>query len=99
MQKSYRTGGVGMLPAAPGTYLVHAYFDDNQVDLVKIVVVGWQVSPDRRLVPLVIDPRATDEEPWFVIHPCGRVESHDGRGWVDVDDWIDEEKRNRREAA
>ena len=58
MQKSYRQSGVGMLDAAPGTYMVHAYFDDNQVDLVKCNVIGWQIAQDRRLTPLVLDPRA-----------------------------------------
>jgi hypothetical protein len=99
MAKNYRPGGVGMLPAAPGTYLVHAYFDDNQVDLVLANVIGWQIGADRTLTPLVVDPRAADEEPWFVLHPDGRVESSNGHAWPDKDSWIDETRRLSREAA
>ncbi len=99
MQKSYRESGVGMFDAHPGTYLVSAYFDDNQVDLVYSNVLGWQVGKDRRLTPITLDPRAADEEPWFVLHPDGRVESSDGRSWGNKDAWVDEERRNQRHAA
>ncbi|GAA0277190.1 hypothetical protein GCM10009127_17440 [Alteraurantiacibacter aestuarii] len=99
MIKNYRPGGIGMIQAEPGTYLVHAYFDDNQVDLVKANVVGWQIGSERILTPLVIDPRAAMDETWFVIHPDGRVECNDGRCWNDVDSWIVEERRLRRDAA
>lgn len=97
MVKNYRPAGVGMIPAEPETYLVHAYFDDNQVDLVKTTIVGWQVSQERILMPLVVDPRAAAEDSWFVIHPNGRVECNDGRCWADVDTWIAEERRQRRD--
>ena len=99
MPKSYRQGGVGMLDAAPGTYLVHAYFDDNQVDLVRSNVLGWQIASDRTVTPLVVDPRAADEDVWTVIHPDGRVECSDGRSWDGKDAWLREEKRIRRLAA
>lgn len=99
MQKNYRQGGVAMIEATPGTYLVHAYFDDNQVDLVRCNVVGWSVAADRRITPLVVDPRAVDDEPWFVIHPDGRVECSDGRNWQNEDNWIIEEKRAQRRSA
>lgn len=96
MAKSYRPAGVGMVPAEAGTYLLHAYFDDNQVDLVKANVLGWQVSSERTLTPLVIDPRAADAEPWFVAHPDGRVEASDGRCWDNIEQWVGEERRMRR---
>ncbi len=99
MVKNYRPGGVGMLPALPGTYLVHAYFDDNQVELVKANVLGWQVSSERTVTPLVVDPRAAADDDWFVIHPDGRVECRDGRCWADSDIWIDEQRRLRRDVA
>lgn len=99
MQKNYREGGVAMLDALPGTYLVAAYFDDNQVDLVTCNVLGWQVGKDRRLTPMCLDIRAADEDPWFVLHPDGRVESNDGRSWPSKDAWLDEERRARRRAA
>ena len=99
MQKNYRPSGVGMFPAEPGTYLVHAYFDDNQTDLVRANVVGWKVGNDSHLTPLVIDPRAADEEPWYVEHPDGRVECSNGRSWRTIDEWTDEERRGKREAA
>lgn len=95
MVKNYRPASVGMVPALPGTYLVTAYFDDNQVDLVKSNVLGWSVSTERTLTPLVIDPRAADEDVWHVIHPDGRVECTDGRCWSDVDSWIADERRRR----
>ncbi len=98
MAKSYRPAGVGMIPAERGTYLVHAYFDDSQVDLVRANVVGWQVSSERILTPLVVDQRAAEDDPWFVIHPDERVECSDGRCWSDVDTWIAEERRRRRDA-
>ncbi|MEO5706639.1 MAG: hypothetical protein ABIT10_05535 [Alteraurantiacibacter sp.] len=93
MAKSYRPASAGMLPALPGTYLVTAYFDDNQVDLVKSNVLGWSVSSERTLTPLVIDPRAADDDQWHVIHPDGRVECTDGRCWSGVDAWVDEERQ------
>lgn len=99
MQKNYREGGVAMLDAAPGTYLVSAYFDDNQVELVHCNVLGWQVGKDRRLTPMTLDLRAADEDPWFVIHPDGRVESSDGRGWDSKEAWLAAERRARRQAA
>ncbi len=98
MVKNYRPVGVGMIPAERGTYLVHAYFDDNQVDLVRTTIVGWQISQERELTPLTIDPRAAAEDPWFVVHPDERVECSDGRCWADVDTWIAEERRMRRDA-
>lgn len=99
MQKNYRAGGVGMVPAQPGTYLVHAYFDDNQVDMVKLAVLGWQVGADRSITPLVVDPHAVEDETWFVIHPDGRVECSDGRAWPDAESWIDLMRRGLRNAA
>jgi hypothetical protein len=98
LAKNYRPASAGMLPALPGTYLVTAYFDDGQVELVKCNVIGWSVSTERTVVPLVMDPRVADEEPWHVIHPDGRVECSDGRGWADLDCWITEERRRRRES-
>ena len=98
MVKNYRPASAGMLPALPGTYLVTAYFDDGQVELVKCNVIGWSVSTERTVVPLVMDPRVADEEPWHVIHPDGRVECSDGRGWADLDSWIVEERRRRRDS-
>ena len=97
--KNYRPASAGMLAALPGTYLVTAYFDDGQVDLVKCNVIGWSVSTERNLIPLVMDPRVADEEPWFVTHPDGRVECSDGRSWPDLDCWIMEERRRRREVT
>ena len=99
MQKHYRPSGVGMVTALPGTYLVHAYFDDNQVDLVKMNVLGWQVGGDRTVTPLVVDPRAADDEPWHVVHPDGRVESSTGGAWPDMESWVDEVRRMQREVA
>lgn len=99
MQKSYRQGGILALDAPVGTYLVHAYFDDNQIDLVKCNVLGWQIAADRKVTPIVIDPRAADDETWFVIHPDGRVECSDGRGWDSEDAWLHEEQRQRRRSA
>lgn len=96
--KNYRPAGVGMLPAQPCTYLLHAYFDGDQLDLVKANVVGWQISPERGLTPLVIDPRAADSDPWFVCHPDGRVECSDGRCWDEIETWIKEERRLQRAA-
>lgn len=99
MAKNYRPGGVGMIPAAEGTYLVHAYFDDNQIDLVRSNVLGWQIGADRSVTPLVVDPRAADEEPWCVLHPDGRVECSNGAAWPDQESWVDEARRLSREAA
>lgn len=99
MIKNYRPGGIGMISAEPKTYLVHAYFDDNQVELVKSNVIGWQVGSERVLTPLVVDPRIVTDDKWHVIHPDGRVECSDGRSWSDIDGWIAEERRVRRFAA
>lgn len=99
MQKNYRPGGVGMFAALPGTYLVNVYFDDNQVEVVRANLIGWQVSADRHLTPLLIDSRALDMEPWHVLHPDGRVEGSDGGSWPDLASWIDEERREARQAA
>ena len=97
MVKSYRPAGVGMVPAQAGTYLLHAYFDGNQLDLVRANVIGWQISSERTLTPLVVDPRAADIEPWMVTHPDGRVECSDGRCWDSVENWLVEERRLQRE--
>jgi hypothetical protein len=99
MQKNYRPGGVGMVAATPGTYLVHAYFDSNQVEVVRANVIGWQIGADRSVTPLLIDPRAADSDHWSIVHPDGRVESSTGGVWVDEASWIDEQRRTRREAA
>ena len=93
MVKSYRPAGVGMLPAQPGTYLLHAYFDDNHIDLVKSNVLGWQVCSERSLTPLAIDPRAAEADAWCVAHPDGRVECSDGRCWDSLDLWVGEQRR------
>jgi len=99
LAKNYRPASAGMIAALPGTYLVTAYFDDNQVELVRCNVLGWSVSTERTVIPIVLDPRVADEEPWHVVHADGRVESSDGRGWPDVDRWIMEERRRRRDLA
>ena len=99
MVKSYRPAGVGMVGAERGTYLMHAYFDGNEVDLVRANVIGWQISSERNLTPLVIDPRAADIEPWVVRHPDGRVECSDGRCWDTVEAWLAEERRAYRGAG
>ncbi|MGB3166978.1 MAG: hypothetical protein WBA68_09405 [Alteraurantiacibacter sp.] len=99
MQKNYREGGIGLIDAAPGTYLVSAYFDDNQVDIVTCNVLGWQVGKDRRLTPMCLDIRASDDNVWFVAHPDGRVESNDGRAWPSRDAWIAEQRQTVRAAA
>ncbi len=62
MVKSYRPASTRVLPAMPGTYLVTAYFDDGQVELVKFNVNGWSISSGRTVLPVVLDPRLTDEE-------------------------------------
>ena len=97
MVKNYRPAGIGMVPAQPGTYLVNAYFDDNQVELVKANVLGWQVGGERTMTPLVLDPGAVTGEDFHIIHADGRVECSDGRCWEDVDVWIAEERRLRRD--
>ena len=99
MVKSYRPGGVGMIAAEPGTYLVNAYIDDNQVELVKATVIGWQVSSERILTPLVVDPTAASMDIWHIIHPDGRVECRDGRCWPNVDSWVVSQRRDQREAV
>ena len=99
MQKNYRPGGVGMISALPGTYLVHAYFDSNQVEVVRANVVGWQIGADRSITPLLIDPRAADTDVWCVIHPDGRVESSSGGVWASEAGWLDELRRIRRDTA
>jgi len=99
MQKNYRPGGVGMVPAAAGTYLVQVYFDSSQIEIVRANVLGWQVGADRGVTPLLIDPRAADAEPWCVMHPDGRVESSTGAVWEDEASWVDEMRRSRRNAA
>lgn len=91
--KNYRPAGVGMVPAEPGTYMLHAYFDGDQIDVVKSNVIGWQVINGRSLTPLVIDPRAAEVEPWYVTHPDGRVECSDGRCWDGLEQWLDDERR------
>ncbi|MGB3795783.1 MAG: hypothetical protein WA957_05710 [Alteraurantiacibacter sp.] len=88
-----------MLDAAPGTYMVHAYFDDNQVELIKSNVLGWQVAQDRRLTPLILDPRAVDDEGWVIQHPDGRIESEDGRNWSSEDAWLTSQRREKRRDA
>ena len=98
MAKTYRPAGVGMLPAVAGTYVLSAYFDGEAVDLVRANVLGWQVSSERSLVPLLIDPQACDVEPWFVQHPDGRVEASDGRCWNDMRDWLAQERERQRSA-
>ena len=99
MQKNYRPGGVGMIEALSGTYLVNAYFDAGQVEVVRANVIGWQIGADRTVTPLLIDPRAADMDNWCVIHPDGRVESSGGTAWATEAHWIDETRRTRREAA
>ncbi len=99
MHKSYRPSTVGLLPAAPGTHLVQAYFDAGQIDIVRAHIIGWQVHTDRSITPLLVDQRAADVETWTVIHPDGRVECSTGAVWTDEDTWVDELRRIRREAA
>lgn len=89
MAKNYRPPSAGMLPAAPGTYLVNAYFDGNEAEVVKSNIVGWQIGTERSLTPLVMDPRAANFDDLYVMHPDGRVESTDGSTWPDVDAWVD----------
>lgn len=99
MQKNYRPSGVGMIAAQPGTYLLHAYFDDHQVDLVRCNVIGWKVGNDSHISPLALDPRAADGNDWHVQHPDGRIESPGGQVWDTLDQWIDDLRRERRAAA
>jgi hypothetical protein len=95
MVKNYRPASTGMLPAQPGTYLITAYFDDSEVDLVRCNVIGWSISSERTLTPLVVDPRAADDDNWHVLHPDGRVECTDGRCWNDIDGWIADQRCHR----
>ena len=64
-----------------------------------LLAPGWLVGQDRRLTPLVIDPRAVDEDGWVILHPDGRVETEDGRNWPHQDDWLQHERQRRRNAA
>lgn len=91
--KSYRPAGVGMFPAQPGTHLLTVYFDGERPDVVRCNVIGWQITPGRVLIPLVIDPRAADVDPWIVSHPDGRVECSDGRCWDNMELWLTAECR------
>jgi len=99
MVKNYRPASVGMMPAHPETYILHLYFMENQVEVVKANVIGWQVSSERELTPLVVDPKIMTGDDWFVLHADGRVECSDGRCWENCDDWITEERRRYRDAA
>jgi hypothetical protein len=91
MVKNYRPASAGMLAALPGTYLIYAYFESGSVELVRCNVIGWQISSERTITPLVLDPRAADDDSWYVIHPDGRVESSDGRCWDSADAWVADE--------
>jgi hypothetical protein len=93
MVKNYRPASAGMLAALPGTYLIHAYFESGDVELVRCNVIGWQISTERTLTPLVVDPRAAEEDVWFVLHTDGRVECNDGRCWDSLDEWVSDERR------
>lgn len=92
MIKSYRPAGVGMVPALPGTYLLHAYFDGDAVDLVRANVLGWQISSGRSPTPLVLDPKAAELEPWVIGFADGRIECSDGRCWDSLEAWLADEK-------
>lgn len=93
MAKNYRPPSAGMLPAVPGTFLVNAYFDGDGAEVVKSTVIGWQISIERTLTPLVMDPRAAGLDDLYVMHPDGRVECTDGSCWPDVDGWLDAMQR------
>ena len=95
MAKNYRPPSAGMLPALPGTYLLHAYFEGDGAEVVKSTVIGWQISIERTLTPLVMDPRAASMDDLYVMHPDGRVESTDGNAWADVDAWLEALQRAR----
>jgi len=77
--------------AAPGTYLINP--GDGEEDSPKVWksnVLGWMVCADTAVRPMVLDPEALLSSPWQVLHPDGRVERSDGRGWNSLDDWLDE---------
>ena len=82
-----------MFPAHAGTYLLTAYFEGERPEVVRSNIIGWQITPGRVLIPLVVDPRAADIEPWIVSHPDGRVECSDGRCWDNIEQWLADESR------
>ncbi|MCH4893391.1 hypothetical protein GO308_09745 [Sphingomonas sp. SFZ2018-12] len=76
-------------PAAPGTYLLEAYDDDE--DGVKVTsratVLGWALDEEGSVRPIVVDPDFDYRQGWCVLQPDGRVEKSNGVQWETLADW------------
>jgi hypothetical protein len=78
-----------MIPALAGTYILHPGTDDQGNPKVwKTNVLGWMVTADTEVRPLLADPTSIQGNMWDVLHPDGRVERNDGTSWDSLDDWI-----------
>jgi hypothetical protein len=78
-----------MIPALPGTYILHPGTDDQgNPKAWKTNVLGWMVTADTEVRPLLADSTCIDRNKWDVLHPDGRVERNDGSTWDTLLDWL-----------
>jgi hypothetical protein len=88
-----------MIPALPGTYILHPGTDEQGHGKAwKTNVLGWMVTADTEVRPLLADPTCIEGNKWDVLHPDGRVERNDGATWDCLDDWIKSEAPDEKAA-
>jgi hypothetical protein len=75
------------LAAFPGTYVVAPNEDGDKPPYWKSNVLGWGISLDGIVRPIVVDPHGLADD-WTVLHPDGRVETGKGDEFDDVAAWL-----------
>ncbi|WP_153006879.1 hypothetical protein [Sphingomonas sanguinis] len=78
-----------VLPAHPGTYLLHRNDDGKEPYYWKTAVLGWIVGLDAVVRPVTIDPEFLLLGQWTVRHPDGFIEAANGDSWDTIDHWLE----------
>lgn len=84
---------VATVPALPGTYLVHYNDDADGPDFFRTNVLGWMLSLDNIVRPIVIDSELLTGG-WTALHPDGRIETSGGETWNTAEEWVAAQKRS-----
>ena len=83
-----------MIPATPGTYLLHEVLGSDSFDYIKANVIAWTMSGEGHFLPVAaggINDGVTDQP--AILFPDGRVEMPDVRSYETLQEW-EEDRRD-----
>jgi len=88
-----------LIPAQPGTYLLHSDLDDNEFKVFRSTVVAWTAAADGFFYPVTSDGvnDGVREAP-PILHPDGRVDVICDCSFESFEEWRESAEAEARKA-